>query len=150
MPANLTRMAKCLTLNLPEGWEDATHLHENATFSFRRALPRSTGLLQVMIAEYQGGEPPNPTEADLIDFAVGAGNENHGGEMVSTFSGSHKLGVFGSAVFIGRNEQQSNYFQVWFLSNSYDLVYVIFESPQAPGDEELAEAQAIVGQLGFQ
>lgn len=93
-PAKLDRMAKCLTVNLPEGWEDATHLYENATFSFRRALPSSTGLLQVMIAEYQGGEPPNPTEADLIDFAVGAGNENHGGEMVSTFSGSHKLGVF--------------------------------------------------------
>lgn len=88
-------MSKRLKVALPEGWGDVTHLHEDATFSFRK----DTGLLQVMLAEYQGGKPPLPSEADLKEFAVAAGNENHGGPMVSASSGPHRFGAMGTAVF---------------------------------------------------
>lgn len=142
-------MSKRLQLHLPLCWEDATHLYENATFTYQRKPP-STGRLQIMIAEYEGGLPPNPTERNLIEFAVGAGQENHGGQLVSTFSGANALGLFGSAVFRGTPGNQDHYYQAWFSSNGFDLIYLVFEAESPPGEEVLDETQSIVAQLGFQ
>lgn len=142
-------MGKRLKLNLTTHWEDATHLYENATFTYQCNLSGSTGILQLMIAEYKGGEPPHPSEETLIEFAVGAGTENHGGQLVTTFSGKNALGSFGSAVFRASHESQPQYYQVWFSSNGLDLIYVIFESSAAPSDDELSETQQIIEQLDF-
>ena len=142
-------ISKRLKLELPAHWEDVTHLHEDATFSYRSKLANSTDLLQILIAEYKGGKEPRPSEADLIDLALEAGKENHWGKPEKTFSGPSTLGSFGSAVFIPENKAPVRYYQVWFLSNGLDLIYVIYKSSSSVGADQLREVQAIAEHLDF-
>ena len=81
---------------------------------------------------------------------MAAGNENHGGQLVSAFSGPHRFGAMGTAVFREGNGRRSGYFQTWFLSNGYDIIYVIYESQLVPNDHELSEAQTIIEDLDLE
>lgn len=142
-------LEKRLKLQLSEHWKDVTHLYEDATFTYRRTLPGSSGILQVRIAEYQGGKPPHPSEAELIEFSVASGRENHGGQLKGTLHGRNQLGTFGSAVFRSKDNAQATYYQAWFSTNGKDIVYVTYQTKSSPDKAELAEIEAIVEHLDF-
>src|SRR5262245_53446259 len=111
-------MAKRLQIQLIHGWSDRSKENPGALATYIRRKSSAPGALQVSIAEFKGGEPPELPPKKLISMAVDMG-KRFGLELVSTASGECQFGHWGSAVFRSSRYQRAQY---WYLSDGRDVI----------------------------
>ena len=134
-------MAKRLQAKLFTGWRSVDGPRQEYPFRFVRDISDNCGVLDVAFAEYQGGEPPNPSCEDLVKLATNAGPAK---ELVDTEYGHCSLGKYGTAVFCSNDFQ---YIKRWFLSNGYDFIIAEYHNYVTPENLELEELEQIVKSL---
>ncbi|HYV38835.1 MAG TPA: hypothetical protein VE988_24340, partial [Gemmataceae bacterium] len=103
-------------------------------------------------AEYNGGPEPHPSEADLVELALGFGESNQFGKIIGSSSGKCVMGTYGTAVFNRSDSESSDepeYSQVWFLSNGLDFVFATFIAVEEPKAREVADAHRIAEGIDF-
>lgn len=139
-------MERNLKVTLWPGWVDGTRDNPKGGPTYYR---RATGIcnpLQVSHARYTGGEIPNPSDADLIEFAKAARRVSDGCELVNTESGTCDFGRFGSALF---RSPEFPRVQSWCISNGRDFIFATYICSKQPGDKEIAEAEYIAKALAI-
>jgi hypothetical protein len=142
-------MLKCfagLRFEIPEDWMDISA--DLAPGSPPTLAPRAgVGVLQVSIAEYQGGSRPYVKESDLNAlFRRFCEMHSLTGIQPSTLPAGSRLGVGG----ISNTDRET--IAIWYLSNGTDVVLVTYTSlePQNPATvKELARATEIVKSTEF-
>lgn len=145
-------MAKRLTIWLPDDWANVSDQNPDGPLTMCWQAPEATGAFQLSTAEYKGGPEPRPSEADLIELAVGFGEEHGWGKLTNSTSGKCVMGAFGTAAFRRTKStprRVPEYCQVWFLSNGLDFVFATFIAMQKPDDCEVAAAQRIAEGIDF-
>ena len=128
------------TISPLPGWLDITDTVEDDDPAFTLAKEDGVGALQFSSAEYESGERPAPTPADLA-------------EMVREFGESHDLGppldcrpapgtspAGASANF----HVDEDLVRVWYLAEGGHFLLVTYMCEQADRGLELDEAEAIV------
>jgi hypothetical protein len=145
-------MGKKLTIWLPDDWASISdqNLDGPLTMSWQHA--DAAGAFELSTAEYKGGQEPRPSESDLIQLAVGFGEQHKWGRLISSSSGECVMGSFGTAAFKRTKSMPPGapqYCQVWFLSNGLDFVFATFIAMQEPDDREVAAAQRIAEGIDF-
>jgi hypothetical protein len=137
-------MSKKLKIWLPDDWANVENPDGPLTMCWQ--APDAVGAFQLSTAEYNGGAEPRPTETDLIELAVGFGEQHNWGELKKSSSGKCVMGSFGTAAFKPTSSMPDDapqYCQVWFLSNGLDFVFATFIAMQEPDDREVAAAQRV-------
>jgi hypothetical protein len=143
-------MSKKLKIWLPDDWANVENPSGPLTVAWQD--PEATGAFQLSTAEYNGGQEPRPSEADLIELAVGFGQKHGWGELTSSSSGKCVMGSFGTAGFKRTQSMPPDapdYCQVWFLTNGLDFVLATFIAMQHPDHREVAAAQKIAEGIDF-
>ena len=136
-------MPKHVQITLPPNWRDSSAENPDGPPTYLRSSA-CPGPLQVSWAWYCGGQPPNPTDADLVDLATLITEKIKDAEPIAKTSGACAIGRFGSAVI---NSNEFGRVQVWYLSNGFDFITVTHIGAIEP--EEIAEAELIVASLGI-
>jgi hypothetical protein len=143
-------VSKKLKIWLPDDWAHVEN--PDGPFTMCWQAPEATGAFQISTAEYTEGPEPRPSETDLIELAIGFGEENNFGEMTGSSRGKSVMGSFGTAAFRRTKSMPPDapvYCQVWFLSNGLDFVFATFIATQKPDKREVAAAQKIAEGIDF-
>jgi hypothetical protein len=139
-------MAKKLTIWLPDDWANISDQNPDGPLTLVWDDPTASGAFQLSTAEYTGGVEPRPGEKELIQLAVGFGEQNQWGTLMNSFSGKCVMGAFGTAAFQRTRSMPPatpTYCQAWFLSNGLDFIFATFIAMHQPADRELVDAQRI-------
>lgn len=131
-----------LKVQLPRTWVLQDTPDSAATF--RRQ--ESGSVFQVWWAEYRGREPLDVTTDKLKHNAARHGQENGYGEMLESWSGECKFGIFGTAAF---RSTEHPWAQIWRISNGRDQIMVEYICDRWPEKSEVAEAQQIASSLAL-
>src|SRR5262245_17547045 len=145
-------MGKKLKIWLPDEWANISEKNPDGPLTMAWNDPAAVGAFQLSTAEYKGGPEPRPSEADLMELALGFGEQHQWGELIGSSSGKCAMGSFGTAAFKRSKTMLSDapaYSQVWFLSNGLDFVFATFIAMREPKDRELADAQRIAEGIDF-
>jgi hypothetical protein len=145
-------MAKKLRIWLPDHWANISNEIPDGVLTLVWNDSTATGAFQISTAEYSGGREPHPSEADLIQMAIGFGEQQYWGSLVSSKGGTCKMGSFGTASFRLTDPfppDLPTYCQVWHLSNGLDFVMATFIAMKEPPQIELADAQRIAEGIDF-
>ena len=74
-------MGKKLKIWLPDDWANVSDQNPDGPLTMCWQHSQAKGAFQLSIAEYKGGAEPHPSEADLIELAVGFGQKHNWGKL---------------------------------------------------------------------
>lgn len=132
--------AERLKVLLFPGWVDCSAQNKDDLPTYMRETSEHPGLLQISCAVYQEGHKPNSSKFELAHIAAEFGMTHDLGNLTESYPGDCKFGRFGTAVF--RSEDYPR-FQIWFLSNGHDFIFVSHICPTEPDSQEVIEAHEI-------
>ncbi len=98
----MDKRLKKLHIDFPDGWVDISGENPEGPPTFVNEQVDDSGVLQISMAEYAGGEVPEPSQADLVVMAKDVGFANQFGELTNEESGHCSYGLYGCAEFSGR------------------------------------------------
>ena len=141
MPNTLSTQLK---VSPPPDWHRVDNPSYKGNVVLRRGESDQTGLMQMSIGLYQGGHPPDFSAESLIVQAQQYGIEIGYGRPGEAAGGACAIGLFGTAVFHPNPQDRA---QLWFVSNSRDVVLVSYVCSPEQESGGLAEAQSIVNTM---
>ncbi len=130
-----------LKVSPPLNWHTVNDPDLKSLITLRRGEGDTAGVMQVSVGFFQGGQPPNPSQEELMGHAQRYGPKIGYGQPYEAASGLCAIGLFGTAVFYPNPQHRA---QLWFVSNSRDMILVSYVCSHQPEPGELAEAQGIV------
>jgi hypothetical protein len=139
----LGQVVEPLQLNvlLPLHWHKIDAPGYSGKLALRRGQTDETGVMQGSFA--LGVQVPNPSAAGLVEQAQNFGIKVGYGKPVETGSGTCAIGIYGMALF----HPNPNRAQVWYVTNSRDIVVVSYICSQEQGADGLAEAQSVINTM---
>jgi hypothetical protein len=132
-----------LKIELFQNWKQQENSNGPATF--RRQ--GTSGAFQVSWAEYRGKKPLHRVGVDeLRQMVTSFGQDQKSGELVDSWSGSCRFGIFGTAVF---RSEENPYHQFWFVTDGTDYIMATHICDREPEPSEVSEVQQIASSLAL-
>jgi hypothetical protein len=132
-----------LKIELFQNWKQQQNLNGPATF--RRQ--GSTSAFQVSWAEYRGKQQLQKVGVDeLLQMVISFGQEQKSGDLVESWGGSCRFGIFGTAVF---RSKKFPYHQFWFVTDGIDYIMATHICDREPEPGEVSEVQQIASSLAL-
>jgi hypothetical protein len=137
----MDKRLKKLRIDFPDGWVDISGENPEGPPTFVNEQVDDSGVLQISMAEYVGGEVPDPSQADLVVMAKEAGFTNQFGELTNEESGHCNYGIYGCAEFSGA---EFSYAAIWYLSDGRNFVFATFISSAPPGPKLIQDVKDVL------
>ncbi len=137
----MDKRLKKLHIDFPDGWVDISGENPEGPPTFVNEQVDDSGVLQISMAEYAGGEVPEPSQADLVVMAKDVGFANQFGELTNEESGHCSYGLYGCAEFSGA---EFSYSSIWYLSDGKNFVFATFISSAPPGAKLIQDVKNVL------
>lgn len=139
-------MNKRLKILLLEGWEDVSHENPDGPSTFIRSESENPAVLQISVqATYTRGKKPDPTVAQLFEFARRIPTKDDGQEVMCA-SGDCKMGIFGA---VEKRFPDATVMRLWALSNGFDFILATQTVIGTPDERDLDEGHSTVMNLDY-